>query len=154
MFSVCSQIMWAHSHAMWSGEARYSQLIWSQNSDVFGPGDLCSRVATFRDREKESQQFPTERRSTRVAISRIVTDRTQPGQLRGRQTNQRRRSKQDYKERPARYPRRLHLLLATPPVHGRFGGAYSRRATHPESTEKKAGKSILGTTIRPASCAR
>ena len=31
---------------MWSREAGYSQLIWSQNQDVFGPGDLCSRSAT------------------------------------------------------------------------------------------------------------
>jgi len=46
MFLRCSQTMWAHSHVIWSRAARYSQLIWSQNSDVFGPGDLCSRAAT------------------------------------------------------------------------------------------------------------
>jgi hypothetical protein len=44
-----SQIMWSHSHLMWSRAARYSQLIWSQNADVFGPGDLCSRAATARE---------------------------------------------------------------------------------------------------------
>ena len=40
--------MWAHSHVIWSRATGYSQLIWSQNSDVFGPGDLCSRAATLR----------------------------------------------------------------------------------------------------------
>jgi hypothetical protein len=35
MFLGCSQIMWAHSQLMWSREADYSQLIWSQNSGCF-----------------------------------------------------------------------------------------------------------------------
>src|SRR5271166_3858467 len=48
MFLGCSQIMWAHSHAMWSRAALRSQLMWAGNPDVFGPGDLCSRSATPR----------------------------------------------------------------------------------------------------------
>ena len=35
---------------MWARVPRYSHLIWSQNSDVFGPGDLCSRATTLRVR--------------------------------------------------------------------------------------------------------
>src|SRR5208282_3105069 len=35
MFSGCSQLMWAHSHVIWSRATRYSQLIWSQNSGCF-----------------------------------------------------------------------------------------------------------------------
>ena len=31
---------------MWSRVPRYSHLIWSQNSDVFGLSDLCSRATT------------------------------------------------------------------------------------------------------------
>src|SRR5438132_5588161 len=38
-------------HLMWSRQPRYSQLIWSQNADVFGPGALCSRAATARGRQ-------------------------------------------------------------------------------------------------------
>ena len=34
--SVCAQIMWSHSHAMWFWESSYSQLIRFQNTDVFG----------------------------------------------------------------------------------------------------------------------
>jgi hypothetical protein len=37
-----------HSHLIWSRAPPYSQLIWSQNADVIGPGDLCYRAATAR----------------------------------------------------------------------------------------------------------
>ena len=40
MFSVCSQLMWAHSHVMWSQALGYSQLIWSRNNG-------CSRFLRF-----------------------------------------------------------------------------------------------------------
>src|SRR3984893_14778999 len=44
--SVCSQIMWFHSHVMWFWESSYSQLIWFQNADIIGQDRLCSQSAT------------------------------------------------------------------------------------------------------------
>src|SRR5260221_3239336 len=56
MLSVCSQIMWFHSHLMWFLGTTYSQLIWFQTTDVVGQDRLCSR-------------FPTLNRSPSVLIS-------------------------------------------------------------------------------------
>jgi len=35
MFSVCSQIMWFHSHLMWFWEGSYSQSMWFGNHGCY-----------------------------------------------------------------------------------------------------------------------
>ena len=59
MFSVCSQLMGAHSHVMGSQVPGYSQLMWSRNSGCYwflrvmlSGRYICSREATRICRER------------------------------------------------------------------------------------------------------
>ena len=52
MFAGCLQIMWAHSHLIRVGGARYSQIIRAENLDVCRSCDLCLQAATISHARK------------------------------------------------------------------------------------------------------
>ena len=61
------QTMWFHSHAMWSGVARYSHLMWFGNERCCRSSRLCSQFATARPvNDRAASWGETKSRALRV----------------------------------------------------------------------------------------